>query len=216
MPHTSIVIQDEPYRNICILNEGWAIRYKMLLDGKRQILDFLLPGDCVGLAAMVFQSADHFVVTVTPTNVSCITPETMAELFRRHPKLGAAIYWTLSQEEALVAEHLVNIGRRNAYTRLGHLFLELFWRLDAVGLVHDHAYDFPFNQTMLADALGLSPIHINRILRRLRKDGLIQIDGRRVAVLNLKALEEAVHFETTYLHLIGLPVWLRQRLAQGA
>jgi CRP-like cAMP-binding protein len=134
------------------------------------------------------------------------------ELFRRHPWVGAALYWELSQEEALVAEHLVNIGRRDAYTRLGHLFAELFWRLDAVGLVQDYAYDFPLNQTLLADALALTPVHVSRTLQRLRQDGLIELNGQQIAILDLQRLEKAVHFEAAYLHLIGMPIWLRRRL----
>jgi len=209
---TDIISQDMPYQSFYILREGWAIRYKLLNNGKRQILNFLLPGDCAGLPAMVFRQADHTVTTVTPTNVSLVNPAQLMELFRRHPRVGAALYWELSQEKALVAEHLVNIGRRDAYTRLGHLFVELFWRLDAVGLIQDHAYDLPLNQTLLADALGLTPVHISRTLQRLRQDELIDLNGHRVVILDLERLEKVVHFKTAYLHLTGMPIWLRRRL----
>jgi hypothetical protein len=95
---TDIIFQDTSYQSFYILREGWAIRYKLLNDGKRQILNFLLPGDCVGLSSVVFQQADHAVTTVTPASVSLVDPSRLMELFRRHPWVGAALYWELSQE----------------------------------------------------------------------------------------------------------------------
>ena len=103
--------------------------------------------------------------------------------------------WQLAQEESIISEHLVNIGRRDAYTRVGHLYAELYWRLDTVGLVQDFTYTLPLSQTMLADALGLSFVHISRTIRRLRQDGLVQVNGSRVVIDDLPALERAVDFE---------------------
>ena len=128
---------------------------KHCVNGRRQILNFVLPGDVVGLAAPFFTIADYSVTTIGPTNVTEMTFTRFTEIFHTQPRLGAALCWQLAQEEAIISEHLVNIGRRDAYTRVGHLFAELYWRLDTVGLVQDSTYTLPLSQTMLADALGL-------------------------------------------------------------
>ena len=212
---TELISQGEPYRCGYILHAGWAIRAKVLRNGARQILNFVLPGDVVGLAAPFFATADHSVTTLGATSVTAVTFTQFTAVFLAQPQLGAALCWQLAQEEAIISEHLVNIGRRDAYARVGHLYVELYWRLDAVGLVQDSTYTLPLSQTMLADALGLSVVHVNRTLRRLRQDGLVQVNGSHVAIHDLEALERAVDFEHTYLHLTYMPVWLRRYWTRG-
>ncbi len=211
---TDIVRQGEPYRYAVILCQGWAIRAKTLRDGSRQILDIVLPGDVVGLASPLFTTADCAVTTVASATIATVSTDQLMALYRTHPRLGVALCWQFALEEAVVAEHLVNVGRRDAYTRLGHLLLELYWRLDAVGLVRNQTYDLPLNQAALADALGLSQVHVNRTLRRLRDDGYVRITGSRVGLRRRQAFEQAVDFEQAYLHLISMPVWLRRYLAR--
>jgi CRP-like cAMP-binding protein len=207
---TELISQGEAYRCGYMLHTGWAIRAKTLPNGRRQILNFVLPGDVVGLAAPFFTIADYSVTTIGPTHVAEMTFARFAEIFHTQPRLGAALCWQLAQEEAIISEHLVNIGRRDAYTRIGHLFAELYWRLDTVGLVQDFTYALPLSQTMLADALGLSFVHISRTIRRLRQDGLVEVHGPRVVIYDLPALERAVDFEHAYLHVTSAPVWLRR------
>jgi CRP-like cAMP-binding protein len=211
---TELISQGEAYRCGYVLHTGWAIRAKTLHNGRRQILNFVLPGDVVGLAAPFFTIADYSVTTIGPTNVTELTFTRFTEVFHLQPRLGAALCWQLAQEEAIISEHLVNIGRRDAYTRVGHLLTELYWRLDAVGLVQDFTYTMPLSQSMLADALGLSFVHISRTIRRLRQDGLVQIHGPRVVICDLPALECAVDFENAYLHVTAAPVWLRRYLSR--
>jgi CRP-like cAMP-binding protein len=212
---TELISQGEAYRCGYMLHTGWAIRAKTLRNGRRQILNFVLPGDVVGLAAPFFTIADYSVTTIGPTNVTEMTFTLFTEIFHTQPRLGAALCWQLAQEEAIISEHLVNIGRRDAYMRVGHLFAELYWRLDTVGLAQDFTYTSPLSQTMLADALGLSFVHISRTIRRLRQDGLVQVNGSRVVIADLSALERAVDFEHAYLHLTATPVWLRRYRSRG-
>lgn len=207
-----LVVQGEPDETAYVILEGWALRHRQLADGRRQILNFLLPGDWIGLTAIAFLSADHSVTAVTPALVAPVALPDISGLFRNHVRLALGIYWTAAQEEAVVAEHLVDVGRRSAFERLGHLFLETLLRLETVGLAApDGSFDFPLNQTAVADALGLSHVHVNRTLKRLRREGLVEIVGRRARVLDRRKLQRAANFESTYLHLGGEPPWLRRR-----
>lgn len=207
---TELISQGEAYRGGYIMHAGWAIRAITLRNGRRQILNFVLPGDVVGLTSPFFAIANYSVTTLGPASVTEMTFSQFTEIFHTQPRLGAALYWQLAQEETIISEHLVNIGRRDAYTRLGHLYVELYWRLDAVGLVQDSTYTAPLSQNMLADALGLSFVHVSRTLRRLRQDGLMEVNGSQVIIYNLTALERAVDFEHSYLHLMATPIWLRR------
>jgi CRP-like cAMP-binding protein len=186
------------------------MRAKTLRNGRRQILNFILPGDVAGLAAPFFATSEHSVTTLEPTSVTEVTFTQFMEMFHAQPRLGAALCWQLAQEEAMVSEHLVNVGRRDAYSRVGHLYLELYWRLDVVGLVHSGTYTSPLSQTVIADALGLSFVHVSRTIRRLRQDGLVQVNGSQVVIRDLAGLERAVDFEHTYLHVTATPSWLRR------
>lgn len=211
---TDLIVQGDVHAYIYIFRDGWAIRSRTLPDGACQILDVVLPGDVVGLAAPLFTIADHTVTSVTSVIAATVTGDQLIELFRAHPRLGAALCWHQAQEEAVVSEHLVNLGRRDAYRRLGHLFLELFWRLDAVGLVCDNAYDCPLSQPLLADALGLTAVHINRTLQRLRRDRLLLHERPRVVIPDPIELAQAVGFDESYLHLSVMPLWLRRYLTR--
>lgn len=213
---TDLVRQGEPESLAYVLRSGWAMRYRHLRDGRRQIVNLLLPGDWAGLTSVMFDEADHSVCTVTDAVVSPVPTEELLELLQHHARLLFGVCWTAAQEEAVIAEHLVNVGRRSAYERMGHLFLELLLRSELIGAVRDGSFDFPLSQVDLADALGLSQVHVNRTLQRLRSDGLIRLNGRRAAILDQRALERTVGFESAYLHLAGLPIWLRRRLAKDA
>jgi CRP-like cAMP-binding protein len=137
-------------------------------------------------------TADHTVLTVERARLSVVAFDHISALFCAHPRLGIALCWQLAQEQAVAAEHLVNLGRRDAYTRLGHLIVELYWRLDAVGLVQDEAYHCTLTQALLADTLGLSLVYLNRTLQRLREAGLVQWHhdhNGQVRLLNRRVFE---------------------------
>ena len=182
-----------------ILKGGWAFCYKMVPDGGRQIVTFLMPGDFVGMRSLLLRVSDHSVATFTDCLVSRVTVKQLSDAFHNYPRLGMAILWAISRDEAVVVEHLVNIGRRSAIERTAHFFLELGKRLQLVGLSSSSDFEFPFNQYLLADALGLSAIHVNRVLRELRELGLITIREHRVAITDLLGLTSLAGFDSDYL-----------------
>jgi CRP-like cAMP-binding protein len=165
-----------------ILQKGWGCSYKLLLDGSRQVIAFPIPGDCVGLRSILLRTSDHSFTAITDAEVSRIEVAPMLEIFNQFPHLGAAILWATSRDEAITVEHLASIGRRTALERTAHFFLELSDRLQLVGLGTDTEYDCPLSQYALADALGLSSIHVNRVLRELREIKLLTFQDRRVTI----------------------------------
>jgi CRP-like cAMP-binding protein len=178
-----------------ILQSGWACSFKLLPDGGRQIIAFPLPGDCVGLRSVLLRTSDHSFSALTDVIVSSVEASRMMEVFNEFPRLGAAILWAASRDEAMVVEHLVSIGRRTAIERTAHFFLELSERLRLVGLADDKEFACPLNQYVLADALGLSAIHVNRVLRQLRERKLLTLKDRKVTVLDMAKLKALAGFQ---------------------
>ena len=178
-----------------ILQSGWACSYKLLADGGRQIISFPLPGDFLGLRSVLLRTSDHAFAALTDIVVSSVAGPRMMQVFNDHPRLAAAVLWAASRDEAMVVEHLVNIGRRSAIDRTAHFFLELFERLRLVGLATPKGFVCPLNQYVLADALGLSAIHVNRVLRQLRERRLLTLKGRRVVVHDLPGLKALAGFQ---------------------
>jgi CRP-like cAMP-binding protein len=204
-PGTKLLDPREPYTSGFLIHDGWALRFRDLPDGRRQIINFLLPGDAFGLGALVLSRPDHMVAAITPVTISPIAPEALTTMMREQPRLAAAFLWSAAQEEAVLREHIVSIGRRTAYERVAHLLLELMNRLQQVGQANGESFALPLTQPLLADALGLSVVHVNRTLRRLQHDGLISIQARRVAILDGEALQRAADFHLGYLHVPTVP-----------
>lgn len=180
-----------------ILQAGWACSYKLLPDGGRQIIAFPLPGDCVGLRSVLLRTSDHSFSALTDAVVSSVEGARMMRIFNEFPRLGAAILWAASRDEAMVVEHLVSIGRRSAIERTAHFFLELHERLQLVGLATEREFICPLNQYVLADALGLSAIHVNRVLRQLRERDLLTLKGRKVTLQDTTALKALAGYQTS-------------------
>jgi CRP-like cAMP-binding protein len=178
-----------------ILQSGWACSFKLLPDGGRQIIAFPLPGDCVGLRSVLLRTSDHSFSALTDIVASSVEASRMMEIFNEHPRLGAAILWAASRDEAMVVEHLVSIGRRTAIERTAYFFLELSERLRLVGLATNKEFACPLNQYVLADALGLSAIHVNRVLRQLRERKLMTFKDRKVTILDMGRLKALAGFQ---------------------
>jgi CRP-like cAMP-binding protein len=198
-PRTELISQDAEGQSYFVLLKGWAACSKLLPDGRRQIINFALPGDFLGLRCFLLPRADHAVVTITEASVSQFPQQQMVDLIRANPKFGAAVLWALSFEQAIVVDHLVNIGRRSALERTAHLLLELEARLGLVGLSADGGFEIPVTQEDLGDVLGLTTVHVNRVLRQLRTRDLVAIRQRRVEILDRGGLEELAQFTAGYL-----------------
>jgi CRP-like cAMP-binding protein len=190
-----IVRAGQTYRCIYILNEGMAIRYKVLHDGRRQVLNLILPGDFVGFPGCIFEKSLYSISGLTDTVASILSFETVFDLFQDHPRLGTALFWMAGHEAALFAEHVVGIGRQSAYERVARLLLELLVRMQMAGLADDQSYKLPLTQELIGDTLGLSVPHVNRTLRRLREDGLISIKDAHLTCLDVSALSRVADFD---------------------
>ena len=178
-----------------ILQSGWACSFKILPEGNRQIIAFPIPGDCVGLRSVLLKTSDHSFSALTDAVISRVDAPRMLEVFNEFPRLGAAILWATSRDEAMVVEHLVSIGRRTALERTAHFFLELYERLRLVGLATSTEFECPLSQYVLADALGLKAIHINRVLRILRERNLLTYRDHAITIHNLAELKTLAGYE---------------------
>jgi CRP-like cAMP-binding protein len=179
---------------------GWAARYKDLPDGQRQITAFLVPGDFCDLHVTILKEMDHSILSLTPTRIARIPAALIQELPLQRPTLARALWWSTLVDEAILREWLVSAGRRNTYQALAHLFCELHARLRRVGRVASAQFELPATQDVLADALGRTPVHVNRMLQRLRKEGLIQLRGKKLTILDAQALCKTAGFDPSYLH----------------
>ena len=187
------------YNGLSILIEGVAIRSRVLHDGRRQILNIAIPGDVIGFPACFFETALYSVTALTDTLVSPVPFARLLGLFEKQPRVAAMIFWSFASEAAMYAEHLIDVGRRSAFERVAHFLLELLIRLQAVGLADDSSYHMPLTQELIGDALGLSLQHVNRILRQLREQGFLAIDGQTIVIRNVDGLAALAEFDRAYL-----------------
>ena len=182
-----------------VVASGWACSYKILSGGTRQIVDFQIPGDFLGLRSVLFRTADHNVEPITPVQASEVKQRDLLDAFSRTPRLATAVLWAASRDEAMVVEHLVDLGRRSASERMAHFLLELGARLRLVGLADKTGFACPLSQYLLADALGLSAVHVNRVLRELREEGLLTFQKGKVTFDDYDGLVEFSAFDRAYL-----------------
>lgn len=198
-----LVHQGQAEQSAYILMSGWACSYKLLADGQRQIIDFQIPGDFLGLRSVVLHISDHNVEPVTDIDVTEVHIADLMDAFSNTPRLATAVFWAVSRDEAMVVEHPVGIGRRDAEERVAHFLLELCARLSLVGLGSRAGYACPLSQYHLADALGLSSVHVNRVLRKLREAKMVTFRNGHVTFDDYDRLVEFADFEMTYLDQIG-------------
>lgn len=203
-PRTDIICEGDPPRAVRVVVSGWACRYRYLSNGLRQIVALLLPGDvCDGHDG--FEGADHTITALSGVVLGEIDPAAYAAVARSDDPTGRALRWMASVDLAIQREWTLTVGRRDAREGLAHLFCELYHRLDAVGLVEAGGYAMPLTQSDLADALGGTPVHVNRILQVLRREHLIGLRSRRLAIPNLGALQGVALFDPAYLHQHATP-----------
>jgi len=191
---------DRP-RCVHLMLEGWACRYKQLPDGKRQIVSLFVPGDFCDINGYVFKRMDHSIGAITRLKVAMISPEEMSALTAERPRITQALFWQELVSAAVQREWTLNLGQRSAYERIGHLLIELYLRLQAVGRAHDGRCDFPLTQNDIADATGLTPVHVNRTLQELRRDRLIELERKQLQLLDLPRITDVAMFNPNYLHL---------------
>ncbi len=179
--------------------DGWACSYKILDDGARQIVNFQIPGDFLGVRSVLFPTSDHNVEPNTPIEASEVSKADLFQTFTKTPRLAMAVLWAASRDEAMVVEHLVGVGQCPAAERTAHLLLELSARLKLVGLGDKTGFACPITQYHLADAVGLTSVHVNRVLREIREAGMMTFQNGRVTFDDFDSLVDFADFDRTYL-----------------
>lgn len=197
---TDIIQEGERPDDVRLVLEGFACRYKIVPDGRRHIMAYLVPGDLCDVHVFILKAMDHSIGTLSACRVVDIPRDRILEMLER-PAIARALWWSALVDEATLREWLVNIGRRPAEQRVAHLLCELLMRLQTVGLVNGDSYELPITQGDLAETVGLTLVHVNRVLQRLRATGLITLRSRHLVINDAQALKRFSEFNPNYLHL---------------
>ncbi len=180
---------------------GWACRFKDLPDGRRQIIGFFIPGDFCDLNIYILQQMDHSIGALTDVSYLALQPDALALLMERRPRVARALLWHELVSSAIQREWLLNLGQRTSFERLAHLFVEMFTRLRVVGMTQGNTCRFPITQSDLADATGITAVHLNRTLQDMRRDGLLELRAKRLTIHDMDRLRRVAMFNDNYLHL---------------
>jgi CRP-like cAMP-binding protein len=198
---TDLVREGDAPQECCLILDGFVCRYKLLGQGQRQIFSFHLPGDIADLQCLQLGVMDHSVGSLAPGRCAYIPHAALRDLTDRFPGIAAAFWRDTLIDAAVFREWLAGVGRRTAHQRIAHLICEVCVRLRSLKLIDDHVFDMPVTQAELGDSLGLSTVHVNRVLQDLRRGGLITSKGRRIVIEDWPRLQEAGDFDPAYLHL---------------
>ncbi|ORE90283.1 regulatory protein, Crp [Aurantimonas sp. 22II-16-19i] len=191
---------DSP-NNVHLIMEGFACRYKLLPDGRRQIMAYLVPGDFCDLHIAILGRMDHSIATLEPSVVAFISYDTVMDLTENHPRITRALWWATLVDEAVLREWIVGLGARSADRRIAHLLCELMVRLDSVGLVEDNSFHLPITQAEIGETLGVTIVHANRMLMKLHEMGFITRKRYQMTVRDPQGMMEFAQFKPDYLHL---------------
>jgi CRP-like cAMP-binding protein len=188
-----------------LLVDGIVCRYKDLADGQRQIMELHVAGDFVDLHGFLLKRLDHNIGTMTPVTIALVPHDALRGITETHPHLGRMLWFSTLLDAAIHREKILSIGRRSAVARIAHIFCELLVRLRLVGLADETGYALPLTQADLADVTGLTSVHVNRMLKKLRDEKLLTFRGGRVAIGDWERLQRLAEFDPTYLHLERRP-----------
>lgn len=195
-----IISDGQSTDRIHLILEGWAARYKIEADGHRQITAFLIPGDFCDLHITVLKKMDHGIMALTDCEVAYLDVAKLDKITGERSMLTKALWWMTLIDEAVLRQWIIN-SRRRAVAAVAHLICEMQVRLESVGLSSDGGLQLPLTQEELADATGMSSIHMNRTIKTLREAGLATFGHSSVTIPNVAALAKAGDFDDSYLHL---------------
>lgn len=202
-PRRDIVREGDVPKGAILIVDGWAAEYKSLDHGRRQLIAFLIPGDVCDLNNVVLRRMDYSIGALTPIRYVEVAHEVFRRLIDLNPRIAQALRAQLLTGMSVQREWIVNIGQRSAIERISHLFCELFYRMRAVGLAESNRLDFPITQQDIAEATGLTSVHVNRTLREMRAENLILLHDRVLEIPDFRSLSDVALFTPTYLHLCG-------------
>lgn len=183
-----------------VVLEGWLCRYKILPNGTRQIMAFLMPGDACDLHIKMLEEMDHSIQAVASAQVATVSRTEMQSMMDEHPNIARAMYTAQLVDEGIMRAWIVSMGRRSSVERVAHLICELYLRARSIGLAQDGDFALPLSQIVLADALGMTPVHINRVLKELRLAGAMTISRGSVTIIDPEKLVQIAGFDANYLH----------------
>jgi len=190
---------DRP-EDVILLLRGWAHRYKVLPNGDRQIMAYLIPGDLCDPHVFILDRMDHSIGLLSDALVATIPKRAILDVTNRRPAIAKALWWSTLVDEATLRHWLVNIGQRDAYDRIAHLFCEMWERLSEIGLTTGGGFEMPVTQEQLGDTMGLTAVHVNRVLQRMRSEELITLKGRQLVILDMDRMRRVSDFDPRYLH----------------
>jgi CRP-like cAMP-binding protein len=196
----TIVAEGDRINACCIVYEGFVCRSKTTVAGKRQILSVHVPGDMPDFQSLFLEVMDYDMWALTDCTLAFVPHDALHRLVRENATLMAVLWRDTLVDAAAFREWIVNVGRRPAVERMAHLFVELKKKLEAVGLAPDNQFEFPLTQTDIADALGLTTVHVNRVLKLLRQEGIIALKRNKLSIENYPRLVELAGFDELYLH----------------
>jgi CRP-like cAMP-binding protein len=197
---TELISGDRPLDFAYVVHEGWACTFREISDGTRQTVDFRLPGDFLGFIGLTARIHSDSVVALTDVTVSEVGIDKLLTTFRQSPLLAEGVLRSLSRDAAIISEHLVNLGSRGAMQRTVHLLIEIGYRLNSVGLAEPTSYQCPLTQKDIAEALGITHVHLNRVLRQLRSQGLLSFNDHTVTLHDMRSLVRIAEFNPAYLN----------------
>lgn len=195
-----IVREGQMATHCCFLIDGFACRYKVAHDGGRQIASFNMAGDILDLQHLLLSVADHSVQTITTATYLRVPSAALRLLTQEHSDLAEALWRDTLIDASIFREWVLNVGRRDAKTRIAHMLCEFAVRYQAAGFGTPERFTLPMTQEHIADATGLTPVHVNRTLRVLSEAGLIARDGRKIVIADWKRMQQAADFDPLYLH----------------
>jgi CRP-like cAMP-binding protein len=199
-PHTHIVRDGDRPDHCCVLLSGFAFRHKITGEGGRQVIAIHMTGDFVDLQNSLLDVADHNVQMLTEGDVAFIPRDAIRAIALERPAVGIAMWTDTMVDSSIFREWVVNVGRRDARTRIAHILCEFSLRLEAAGLAKEHRYELPMTQEQLADAVGLTSVHVNRVLRQLGEEGLISRNKRAIVIEDWLRMRVVGDFNERYLH----------------
>jgi CRP-like cAMP-binding protein len=199
-PRRDLIREGDRPGPVFVILEGWACRYKLLPEGTRQITSFLMPGDCCDLHASVLNYMEHSIATLTAARIAMVPRGIMENLIETRPAITRAFWWTQLVDEDTLRAWIVSMGRRNSVQRVAHLMCELYVRARNIKLTDGTNFELPLTQMVIGDALGLTPIHVNRVLRKLRLSGVMSLSGGNLVIADITKLATVAGFDDNYLH----------------
>lgn len=200
-----IINEGERPEHVYLIEKGWACRYKLLENGDNHIMAFLIPGDLCDVHITILEKMDHSIRALTPVTMRKFPADEIRNIMENYPRLARALFWSTLVDEAVLREWLVNIGTRSAEARLAHVFCEMLIRSRIAGSAEGDEMEFPLTQAELSESMGLTQVHINRVLQKLRHEGLVKLEKKRLTILDWDRLKQFSQFDPVYLHCQNVP-----------